>query len=80
MDIAKEKQSILDYISNLTDTSSLQKIKNLIRELKDNQKKEVYMPSNELLNRFEESKQQYLIGNYKTDEQANKELDKWLNE
>lgn len=80
MDIAKEKQSILDYISTLTDTSSLQKIKNLISELKDNQQKEVYMPSNELLNRFEESKQQYLNGKYKTDEQANKEIDKWLNE
>ena len=74
MDIAKEKQSILDYVAGLQDSVVVQDLKNFI----ESRKISSYHFTESELSLLEESKSQYLKGEYKSAEEANSEIREWL--
>jgi len=80
MDIAKEKQSILDYVSGLEDSAAVQELKNFIASLKKNDADADYVLTDKGLSLLEERRAEYLRGEYVTAEEADREIDEWLNE
>ena len=78
MPIAELQKKLIEKISETTDIETLEEISNWI-SLNDDLPA-VYHFSDEQLAKLDESEQQINNGNFYTNEEANKETEKWLEE
>ena len=78
MSIAELQKKLIEKISETTDIETLEEISNWI-SLNDDLPA-VYHFSDEQLAKLDESEQQINNGNFYTNEEANKETEKWLEE
>ncbi len=78
MSVAEIKSNIINEISSTEDLLKLEQITEILGI--DKFKKEVYVFSEEQLKIVNESITQYEAGNFMTDEEAEKDLQKWFDE
>lgn len=78
MSVAELQKKLIDKISNTHDLSTLEEISNWIGL--DEDLPPVYHFSEEQLNKLEEAEQQIKDGNFHTNEEVNKDTEKWLKE
>ena len=78
MSIAELQKKLIEKISETTDIETLEEISNWI-SLND-ELPAVYHFSDEQLAKLDESEQQINNGNFYTNEEVNKETEKWLEE
>ncbi len=71
------KKKLIKRIFTIEDDSIFQEMSRLIGI--DNDEDEIYHLSDEQLKAVEEAEQQYLRGEYVTNEEAEKEIEEWLN-
>lgn len=77
MSTAELKINIINRISNLEDDAVIEKIKRLLDFELENK---IYQLSDDQLNRIQEAKNEYAKGKIVSNEQANKDIEQWLNE
>lgn len=77
MSTAELKINIINRISNLEDDAVIEKIKRLLDFELENK---IYQLSDDQLNRIQEAKNEYTKGRIVSNEQANKDIEQWLNE
>jgi hypothetical protein len=79
MDIQTRKYSLIEYLIRLSDETILSKIETAISSVKKNKIEQKIEPFTQvqLLNRARKSNDEYLAGNYKTQEQVEKESANW---
>ena len=68
-----ERKKILKERIDFSDEATLEKIKKLLDE-------EVFILSDKQIIQIKEAKAEYLKGNFLTEEEANKDIEKWLEE
>lgn len=68
-----ERKKILKERIDFSDEATLEKIEKLLDE-------EVFILSDKQIIQIKEAKAEYLKGNFLTDEEANKDIEKWLEE
>ena len=78
MSVAELQKKLIEKISNTHDLNTLEDISNWIGL--DDELPTVYHFSEEQLNKLEEAEQQIKDGNFYTNEEVNKETEKWLKE
>lgn len=78
MSVAKIKSNIINEISTIDDLKKLEDLTEFLGI--DMTKKEVYVFSEEQLKIVNESIAQYKAGNFMSDEEAEKDLQKWFEE
>jgi hypothetical protein len=78
MNVAEIKSNIINEISSLDDILKLEKITKILGI--GMPKKDIYVFSEEQQNRVNESIAQYESGNFMTDEEAEKDIQKWFDE
>lgn len=78
MSVAELKQKLIEKISETNDIETLEEISNWISLNED--LPGVYHFSDAQLVKLDESEQQIKNGNFYTNEEANKETEKWLEE
>ncbi len=77
MTITELKKKVILKIYTMEDKSLLKEVSKIIGV--DNQESEVYQLSVEQLKAVKEAEQQYLRGEYITNEELEKEIEEWLN-
>ena len=75
-----ELQIKLDIINKITELKDVRIIKELQRFLDFELDKEIYQLSEEQSSRIEEARNEYAQSKILTEEEANQEIEKWLNE
>ena len=73
MKTALERKKILKERIDFSDEATLEKIEKLLDE-------EVFILSDKQIIQIKEAKAEYLKGNFLTEEEANKDIEKWLEE
>lgn len=68
-----ERKKILKERIDFSDEATLEKIEKLLDE-------EVFLLSDKQIIQIKEAKAEYLKGNFLTEEEANKDIEKWLEE
>lgn len=68
-----ERKKILKEKIDFSDEATLEKIEKLLDE-------EVFILSDKQIIQIKEAKAEYLKGNFLTEEEANKDIEKWLEE
>ena len=68
-----ERKKILKERIDVSDEATLEKIEKLLDE-------EVFILSDKQIIQIKEAKAEYLKGNFLTEEEANKDIEKWLEE
>ncbi|HAP95755.1 MAG TPA: hypothetical protein DCP54_08410 [Chryseobacterium sp.] len=68
-----ERKKILKERIDFSDEATLEKIEKLLDE-------EVFILSDKQIVQIKEAKAEYLKGNFLTEEEANKDIEKWLEE
>ncbi|ROI12699.1 hypothetical protein EGH73_10885 [Epilithonimonas hominis] len=68
-----ERKKILKERIDFSDEATLEKIEKLLDE-------EVFILSDKQIIQIKEAKAEYLKGNFLTEEEANKDIEKWLEE
>ena len=68
-----ERKKILKERIDFSDETTLEKIEKLLDE-------EVFILSDKQIIQIKEAKAEYLKGNFLTEEEANKDIEKWLEE
>ena len=68
-----ERKKILKERIDFSDEATLEKIEKLLDE-------EVFILSDKQIMQIKEAKAEYLKGNFLTEEEANKDIEKWLEE
>ena len=68
-----ERKKILKERIDFSDEATLEKIEKLLNE-------EVFILSDKQIIQIKEAKAEYLKGNFLTEEEANKDIEKWLEE
>lgn len=68
-----ERKKILKERIDFSDEATLEKIEKLLDE-------EVFLLSDKQIVQIKEAKAEYLKGNFLTEEEANKDIEKWLEE
>ena len=68
-----ERKKILKERIDVSDEATLEKIEKLLDE-------EVFILSDKQIVQIKEAKAEYLKGNFLTEEEANKDIEKWLEE
>jgi len=68
-----ERKKILKERIDFSDEATLEKIEKLLDE-------EVFIFSDEQILQIKEARAEYLKGNFLTEDEANKDIDKWLEE
>ncbi|MGJ8745099.1 hypothetical protein [Polaribacter sp.] len=74
MSLQARKLSIIEYLISLKDEKLFKKIENAVLELKE---EFPVFTEDELILRAEESNSDYLKGNYKTQEELEKDSENW---
>ncbi len=72
------KKKLIRKIYSLEDKSLLKEVSRIIGI--ENEENEIYHLSDEQLKAVEEAQEQYLRGEYITNEEIEKEIEEWLNE
>ncbi|MCI3936371.1 hypothetical protein MQX03_04120 [Chryseobacterium aahli] len=75
-----ELQIKLDIINKITELKDVRIIKQLQRFLDFELDKEIYQLSEEQSSRIEEARKEYAQSKILTEEEANQEIEQWLNE
>ena len=75
MDLQARKYNLIEYLIALNDETILKKIEIAFLKIKEGKSKKI--TQQELLNRAMKSNEDYLLGNYKTQEQLERESEKW---
>ena len=78
MSVAELQKKLIEKISKTNDLNTLEEISNLIGL--NEGASSIYYLSDEQLTAIDEAEQQIKEGKYFTNEEANKEIDKWLEE
>ena len=78
MSVAELQKKLIEKISKTNDLNTLEEISNLIGL--NEGASSIYYLSDEQLAAIDEAEQQIKEGKYFTNEEANKEIDKWLEE
>ncbi len=72
------KKKVIRKIFSIEDKNLLKEVSKLVGVSSDDE--EIYHLSDEQLKAVEEAEQQYLRGEYVTNEELEKEIEEWLNE